>query len=136
MKNGRFFTDIENQHRMPVVVVGEDVPRALLNGEDPMGKWIDVDGHKFEMIGVMLRPAASFPGKDDTRLLLPYFTMHKMFPGRQGEHARGHGQAGQLAAAMDEVARRDAHPAARSRRTSPTISPSPRPSRWWSSSTA
>ena len=30
MKEGRFFTDVENQHHMPVVVVGEDVPRALM----------------------------------------------------------------------------------------------------------
>ena len=29
MTEGRFFTDAENQHRMPVAVVGADVPRAL-----------------------------------------------------------------------------------------------------------
>ena len=65
MQEGRFFTDIENQHHMPVAVVGADVPRALMNGEDPIGKWIDVNGHKFEMIGVMKRPSAfvSRPGR-------------------------------------------------------------------------
>ncbi len=79
MKEGRFFTEAENEHHMPVIVVGEDVPRALMSGEDPIGKWVAVNGQKFEIVGVMKRGPAP-PGQDDTRLLLPYFTMHKMFP--------------------------------------------------------
>jgi len=103
MKEGRFFTDVENEHHMPVVVVGADVPRALMNGEDPIGKWIDVNGHKFEIIGVMLRPAASFPGQDDKRLLLPYFTMHKMFPAAKENMIIVAAKPGQLPVATDEV---------------------------------
>jgi putative ABC transport system permease protein len=103
MKEGRFFTDVENQHHMPVVVVGEDVPRALLNGEDPLGKWIDVNGHKFKIVGVMLRPAASFPGMDDTRLLLPYFTMHKLFPVAKENMLVVIAKPGELAGAVDEA---------------------------------
>ena len=79
MKEGRFFTEAENEHHMPVMVVGEDVPRALMSGEDPIGKWVAVNGQKLEIVGVMKRGPAP-PGQDDTRLLLPYFTMHKMFP--------------------------------------------------------
>jgi putative ABC transport system permease protein len=105
MKEGRFFTDTENQHHLPVVAIGADVPRALMNGEDPIGKWIDVNGHKFEIIGVMLRPAASFPGQDDKRLLMPYFTMKKMFPAAKENMLVVVAQPGpgQLAAAIDEV---------------------------------
>jgi putative ABC transport system permease protein len=80
MKAGRFFTDVENTHHMPVVVVGEDVQKQLMPNADPVGKRIEVDGHEFEVIGVMDRPAASLPGQDDTRVLVPYFTMRKMFP--------------------------------------------------------
>ena len=103
MKEGRFFTDVENEHHMPVVVIGEDVPRALMNGEDPIGKWIDVNGHKFEIIGLMHRPAASFPGQDDKRLLLPYFTMHKMFPAAKENMIIVAAKPGYMAAATDEV---------------------------------
>jgi putative ABC transport system permease protein len=103
MSEGRFFTDAENQHHMPVVSVGADVPRALMNGEDPIGKWIDVNGHKFEIIGVMKRPAASFPGQNDIRLLLPYFTMKKMFPAARENMLIVVALPGMLPAAIDET---------------------------------
>ena len=80
MKSGRFFSDTESNHRMPVVVIGEDVQKQLLPNVDPIGKWIQVDGHSLQVVGVMNRPAASLPGQDDTRILVPYFTMRKMFP--------------------------------------------------------
>jgi putative ABC transport system permease protein len=103
MSEGRFFTDAENQHHLPVVSVGADVPRALMNGEDPIGKWIDVNGHKFEIIGVMKRPAASFPGQNDVRLLLPYFTMKKMFPAARENMLIVVALPGMLPAAIDET---------------------------------
>src|SRR6185295_11125268 len=45
MKAGRFFTDLENRHHLPVVVIGEDVQKQLLSNHDPIDKWIEVDGH-------------------------------------------------------------------------------------------
>ena len=103
MKEGRFFTDVESEHRIPVVVIGEDVPRAIMSGEEPLGKWIDINGHKYEVIGVMKRPAASFPGQDDRRLLLPYFTMRKTFPAAQENMLVVVAKQGKLPAAIDEV---------------------------------
>ena len=80
MLYGRFFFEEENRRHAPVVVIGEHVHKALFQYGDPVGKWLDVNGHKFEVIGVMARMAASFPGQEDRRVLLPYFTMRKMFP--------------------------------------------------------
>ena len=103
ISEGRFFTDVENQHHMPVAVIGADVPRALFNGEDPIGKWITVNGQKFEVVGVMKRPAASFPGQDDIRVMLPYFSMHKLFPASKENLLFVTAKPGQLAAAVDEA---------------------------------
>ena len=103
IQDGRFFTNVENQHHMPVAVVGADVPRALMNGEDPIDKWIDVNGHKFQIIGVMKRPGASFPGQDDTRVMLPYFSMHKLFPASKENLLVIIAKPGRLAAAVDEA---------------------------------
>jgi putative ABC transport system permease protein len=104
MKLGRFFTDGESQHRQPVVVIGEDLQKALFASEDPLNKWIDVDGHQFEVLGVLERPSASFPGQEDRRVLLPYFTMRKMFPTAKENMLVFVAKPGKLAVAIDEVA--------------------------------
>jgi len=100
---GRFFTESENEHRMPVAVIGSDIPRALFNGEDPIGKWIDVNGHKFEVVGVTKRPGNSFPGQDDINIYLPYFSMHKLFPASKENLLFVTAKPGRLAAAVDEA---------------------------------
>jgi len=114
MKHGRFFSDVENEHRMPVVVIGEDVEKQLLPNEDPIGKWLEVDGHQLQIVGVMDRPAMYLPGMDDTRVLIPYFTMRKMFPNLKENMLMVIAYPGMLDKAQDEtrailrVDRRDA----------------------------
>ena len=80
MKLGRFISDTDSQRKLPVVAIGEDIQKAWFPQLDPIGKLIEVNGHQVEVIGVMERPAASMPGSEDLRVLLPYFTMRKMFP--------------------------------------------------------
>ena len=103
MKYGRFFNDIENRRHMPVVVIGEDIASGLFPNIDPTGKWIEVAGKQLEIVGVMKRPAASLPGSEDTRALLPYFTMHKMFPSARENMLVVVAREGLLPQAMDEV---------------------------------
>jgi putative ABC transport system permease protein len=103
MKFGRFFTDMESRHHMPIVVIGEDVQKAFFATSDPVGKWIDVNGHQFEVIGVMERPAASFPGSQDLRILFPYFTMHKLFPSLKENMLIVVARPGMMTQAEDEV---------------------------------
>jgi putative ABC transport system permease protein len=103
MKYGRFFTDEESRHHEPVVVVGEAIHKRLFDQADPVGKWIEVDGHSLQVIGVMDRPPASLPGQDDTRVLLPYFTMKKMFPAAQENMLVVIAQPGMTSQAQDEA---------------------------------
>jgi len=103
MQTGRFFTEFENKHRMPVVAIGEDVGKALFAREDPLGKTVEVNGHSMQVVGVMKRPAASFPGQEDKRVLLPYFAMRKMFPSAKENMLVISALPGRLAAATDEV---------------------------------
>jgi len=103
MRSGRFISEADNQHRLPVVVIGEDVQKLWFPAVDPVGKWIEVNGHQFEIIGAMERPATSFPGEEDRRILLPYFTMRKMFPNAKEHMLVVIAKEGRLAAAMDEV---------------------------------
>ncbi len=103
MKAGRFFTDQENAHHMPIAVIGEDVQRQLLESADPIDKWIQVDGHSLQVVGVMDRPAASLPGQKDLRVLVPYFTMRKMFPNLKEHMLVVIAYPGMLEKAQDEI---------------------------------
>jgi putative ABC transport system permease protein len=100
---GRFFTDEENRRHMPVAVVGEDIEKGLFASVDPIGKPIMVDGHEFMVIGTMLRPAASFFGDSDNRVLLPYWTMQKMYPNARENAIVVTAREGQLPQATDEI---------------------------------
>ncbi len=62
-----------------------------------------MDGHEFKVIGTMLRPAASFFGDTDNRILLPYGTMQRMYPNAHENAIVVTAQDGHLPEALDEV---------------------------------
>jgi putative ABC transport system permease protein len=103
MQLGRFFTDTEDRHRLPVAVIGNDINRALFGKENPLGKIIQVNGSQVEVIGVMNAPANSLPGQNDGRVALPYFTMRKMFANAQEHLLIVLPREGKQAAAIDEL---------------------------------
>jgi len=100
---GRFFSDEENRHHMPVCVIGADVEKALFSNEDPIGKTISVDGRELEVVGTMIRPAASFFGDDDKRILVPFFTMHRIYPTANEMAIVVNAYDGRLPEAIDET---------------------------------
>jgi putative ABC transport system permease protein len=100
---GRFFSDAESHRRAPVAVLGAGIEKGLFANVDPIGKMINVDGHQFEVVGTMLRPAASFFGEEDNRILLPYGSMQKMYPTAKENAIVVSAYDGKLPQAMDEV---------------------------------
>src|SRR5258708_11621987 len=100
---GRFFTDEESRRRAPVVVTGAEIEKGLFANIDPLGKFVNVDGHEFEVVVTMLRPAASFFGEQDNRVLLPYGSMRKMFPNARENAIVVTAQDGKLPQALDEI---------------------------------
>ncbi len=105
MKTGRFFTETENDHRENVVVIGEDVSKAFFpTPQDALGKEILVDGSMFTVIGVFERPPGGFgTGDEDRRIVIPFYTFMKMYPGSYEIGYRFLSYPGQLNAAVDQV---------------------------------
>lgn len=103
MHSGRFLTDEDNRRRAPVAVLGADVTKSLYANVDPIGKTVTVNGQEFQVIGTMNRPAASFFGQDDLRVLLPYFTMRKSYPAAKDLAIVVNAREGQLPQALDQV---------------------------------
>jgi putative ABC transport system permease protein len=103
MRSGRFFTNEENRRRAPVAVIGADIASSLFPNMEGVGKVIDVNGHEFEVVGTMNRPAASFFGQDDVRVVLPFFTFKKNYPQIKDLTIVVNAREGEIPKAMDEA---------------------------------
>lgn len=103
MHLGRFLTDEEDRQREPVAVIGADIEKGLFANLDPIGKTIVVDGHELQVIGTMNRPAASFFGDQDTRIVVPFFTLRKMYPNEKEMAIVVNARNGELPQAQDQV---------------------------------
>ena len=79
---GRFLTESDLQHGTFVVVIGDDVAKALFpGGVDPIGKIIIAQGYKFQVIGRFERKGESFMGgSNDQYVTIPFTTFVKLFP--------------------------------------------------------
>ncbi|MBV8068418.1 MAG: ABC transporter permease [Acidobacteriaceae bacterium] len=103
MNEGRFFTSFEDRHRAPVAVIGADIQKGLFGSENAIGKWINVDGEQFQVIGTLHRPTATFFDSSDNRVFLPFFAMKKVYPNSQEMAMIVTSNDGMLPAAIDEI---------------------------------
>lgn len=103
LNEGRFFTDAESRRREQVCVLGADITKSLFGNEEPVGKTVMVDGRELEVIGTANRPAASFFGQDDVRVLVPFFTLQKNYPSAREVGIVVNAKDGQMPAALDQI---------------------------------
>jgi putative ABC transport system permease protein len=101
--SGRFFTDAENLQRKNVAVISEDVYKALIAPLDALGKEIDIDGHKYQVVGVLKRGSEAALGGRDSRCLVPYWTLRKMSPDAKEHLLVAAAKPGRLPQAADEI---------------------------------
>jgi putative ABC transport system permease protein len=83
MASGRWFDDIDDQHRSPAVVLGHDTQQELFGDQDPLGKEVNIEGRLFQVIGTVKKIKSVFGGgKDpnDNRVFLPLRTFKTLHP--------------------------------------------------------
>ncbi|HUK31261.1 MAG TPA: ABC transporter permease [Candidatus Acidoferrum sp.] len=105
LKEGRFFTESENDHREDVAVLGEDTAKALFGDLPAEGREVLLDGGStFRVVGVMDKPKGGFgTGDEDRRLLIPYQTFMKIYPAAYELSIRFQAKANQLDTAVDQA---------------------------------
>jgi putative ABC transport system permease protein len=106
MEAGRFFTESENQHRADVIVAGHDLAKSLFGALNPVGTELQINGHSFEVVGVLERPSGGFvmgPGGEDRRAIIPYWTLRKLYPGIQDHFIRVEARTNEVNQAVDQI---------------------------------
>jgi len=103
---GRFFTELEGEHRMSVAVIGPDAKDAMFPFMDAIGKQILINGHPFTVIGVTQKAKGGFIGEGnerDRQVVIPYQTFHKMMPWEDKHFLLIQCKTGMLNRGLDEV---------------------------------
>jgi putative ABC transport system permease protein len=78
MVAGRFLNDEDIRERRKVLVIGEPVARWMFEGEDPIGRWIEVNRVSFRVIGVFTDAGE----EDETEMVyIPITTAQAAFNG-------------------------------------------------------
>jgi len=83
MAAGRWFSEIDDQHHSPLIVLGSDTASELFPTENPLGKQINIEGQAFTIVGVMV-PVKNVLGggknPNDNRVLFPLSVFRKLHP--------------------------------------------------------
>ena len=80
MKEGRFYTDLEDLHREDVVVIGFDAEKSLFPDETGEGKQLLVDGNPYTVIGVFDKKKSTLNQAGDVEVFIPFRTYRKHYP--------------------------------------------------------
>jgi putative ABC transport system permease protein len=80
---GRWFSEIDDERRAPVIILGHDTAEELFPNENPLGKEINIEGRLFDVIGVLDQIKSVFGGgknPDDNRVFFPLSTFKTLHP--------------------------------------------------------
>ncbi len=106
LAEGRFLTEQENTHRVPVTVLGHAAAEALFPSGGALGKEILIGGNKFSVIGVCeKRKEGPFGGENeqDSLFMIPYYTLLRYHPGRDDHFIAVRADTGLVESAKEEI---------------------------------
>jgi putative ABC transport system permease protein len=106
LQQGRFITEIDDQHRRHVMVIGVNVADALFPQQgEIIGTEVELSGKPFEIIGVLEKRKSGFFGEneEDNAIFIPYLTGRKLSPRNDELMLHIRAKSGHLPAALDQI---------------------------------
>jgi putative ABC transport system permease protein len=82
--SGRYFTEIEDRHRSPVAVIGNDIKSNLFGDADPVGKEFKIEGRPFTVVGVAEAKGSVFGQSQDAFVDIPIGAYFQIYGSRTG----------------------------------------------------
>ena len=81
---GRSFTYEEVRRHAAVTFIGNDLRNKFFEGQDPIGKTIDIEGRPYEVIGVAKALGSVFGNSQDNFTMIPIESYFKTYGSRRG----------------------------------------------------
>jgi putative ABC transport system permease protein len=81
--SGRWFSEVDEEHRSNVVLLCADTTEELFGGESPLGKEVNIEGQLFTVIGTVQPVKSVFGGgknPEDNKAIFPLSTLRKLHP--------------------------------------------------------
>jgi putative ABC transport system permease protein len=106
LQQGRFISEVDDQHRRDVMVIGVNVVESLFpNQASIAGEYVDFMGRPFEVIGVLEKRKDSFFGEneEDNAIFIPFETGRKLSPISKDLNLNIKARTGMLGEGLDQV---------------------------------
>jgi len=106
LQQGRFISEIDDQHRRDVMVIGVNVVESLFpNQASIAGEQVELMGRPFEIIGVLEKRKDSFFGEneEDNAIFIPFETGRKLSPISKDLNLNIKARTGMLRDGLDQV---------------------------------
>lgn len=107
VKAGRWLTELDDQERREVLVIGVDALDALFDGniDEALGNTIRMNGTTWTIIGVLEKREAGFFGanEEDRKIFMPFRTARKVAPTRDAVLHIAQAKPGKIIEAVQEI---------------------------------
>lgn len=77
--SGRVFSDLDILNLSKVALIGRNVAENLFGNEEPVGKYVRVNGIYFQVVGVVRPNSRAQLGDSENTVYIPFSTMQKAF---------------------------------------------------------
>jgi putative ABC transport system permease protein len=84
LEAGRFFSPTEEQHAVPVAIIGYDVKDQLFPTVNPLGREISVNGYPLRVIGLQARLGSVLGQNKDNVVFVPISFLQKVLTSNEG----------------------------------------------------
>jgi putative ABC transport system permease protein len=81
--SGRWFSEVDEEHRSNVVLLCSDTTEELFGNQNPLGKEVNIEGQLFTVIGTVQPVKSVFGGgknPEDNKVVFPLSTLRKLHP--------------------------------------------------------
>ncbi len=105
VEEGRYFTELENEHRAYVAVIGSEIREELFPRVDPVGRTVFIGNIPFRVVGLLVRQGSILGESQDNVVYVPRETLCKAWGANRsmGIFVKAAGGVAGVPASMDEM---------------------------------